>query len=212
MAARYAVDDYAGTIQAHLPRGRVWPRETDTEQAAVVAAFAPAFERIDALASALLAGSLPGDNLDLLTEWEESLGLPDPCAGAAATVEARAAQVRARFIDTGGASVPYFIALASALGYDITIDEFTTSRFGKTIGGTYGGEDWAHTWRVNIPAFNLLRREMGDIMGEPYATWGSTIVQCEFLARKPAHTLLLFRYGRDEALGAFIIGINTLGA
>ncbi|WP_288806487.1 putative phage tail protein [uncultured Novosphingobium sp.] len=97
-------EDYAGAIRALLPRGRVWQVETDSGQQRLILALAQQWARLDADATDALEKSLPGSNLDLVTEWEESLGLPDPCAGADATIEQRAAQVLARFVGGGGQS------------------------------------------------------------------------------------------------------------
>ena len=104
-----------------MPRGRLWPQEADTVQGAVLAAIGKMFERTDAAATTLLAGTLPGALTDMLPEWEATLGLPDPCAGDNPTIEQRLDQVRGRFVGAGGQSRQHYIDFAAALGFTISI-------------------------------------------------------------------------------------------
>ena len=133
--------------------------------------------------------------VELLPEWEESLGLPDPCAGESPTIQARQQQVVARFTAGGGQSKGFFINYAATLGYDITITESSPFVFGDTFGSALNGPDWAHTWQVNAPSFSIERFTFGrDAFGEPFAEWDNNVLQCEFNRLKPAHTILLFSY------------------
>ncbi|GCE83075.1 YmfQ family protein [Komagataeibacter diospyri] len=210
----FSAADFRAALLRLLPTGRIWSREPGSMPYQLATVWAPTFQRSSARGANLITDGFPSTTVELLTEWEATLGLPDPCAGTSPTLEQRQAQVVARLTDSGGASKSYFIAFAKALGFDITITEFVPSRYGKTYGGTYGGDDWAFAWQVSIPAFTLRNRQYGDVYGEPYATWGSTVIQCEFSARKPAHTILLFDYSAGNTpgrLGSFILNIDTLG-
>ncbi|GAN91475.1 hypothetical protein Gbfr_038_006 [Gluconobacter frateurii M-2] len=43
--------------------------------------------------------------------------------------------------------------------------------------------------------------------------WGATVIQCELLSRKPAHTILTFNYGSRSGtgiLGGFILGVDAI--
>lgn len=176
--------------------------------------WAQTFARNSARAADLLQECFPSTTTELLSEWESSLGLPDPCAGSAATVAQRRAQVVARLSDGGGSSPQYYIDFAAALGYVIEITEFKPSRFGKKFGEPFGGTDWAYAWQVTIPSFVVTHRQFGDPFGMPFATWGATVAQCELLSRKPAHTILSFNYvfsSNVGTLGNFILGVDALG-
>jgi uncharacterized protein YmfQ (DUF2313 family) len=177
--------DYLEAIQGLLPRGRVWPRESDSVQAQALSGLAPTPQRVDAAGLALLVDAFPATAVDLLPEWEESLGLPDPCAGEAPTIAARQAQVVARFSGGGGQSVPFFIAFAAALGFTITITEFT------------GSLALANTWRVNVPGTVPTDFEFGvGRFGDPFqsVSTDAEVLQCEFKRLKPAHTVLEFNF------------------
>ena len=133
--------------------------------------------------------------MELLPEWESTLGLPDPCAGQQPTVLARRAQVVARLTGIGGQSVAYYVAQASSLGYSITVQQFAPSRFGRPFGSPFGNVDWAYAWQVTVAQYTVNQFRFGtDAFGEPFASWGSTVLQCELLASKPAHTILNFQY------------------
>ena len=209
----FSTADFRAALLRLLPTGRIWSREPGSMPYQLATVWAPTFQRNSARAANLITDAFPSTTVELLTEWEATLGLPDPCAGDGATIELRRAQVVARLTDSGGASKAYFIAFARTLGYDITITEFAPRRFGIRFGTPFGGDDWAYAWQVSIPSFSLTPRRFGDVFGEPYATWGATVIQCEFEARKPAHTILLFDYGsagNPGALDSFMLDSNTL--
>lgn len=175
--------------------------------------WAPTFQRNGDRAGNLLTDAFPSTAVELLPEWESTLGLPDPCAGPSPTIEQRQAQVVARLTDNGGSSIAYYMALAKSLGYDITITQYVPSRFGKKFGGTFGGDAWAHTWKISVPQFTIQQRKFGSAFGEPYATWGNTVLQCEIRARAPAHTTLMWDYGgqgNTAGLGDFELDFNTM--
>jgi len=184
-----------GALQALMPRGRLWPRDPDARQTMVLAGLAPSLARLVESMNALLVDAFPASTEHLLPEWEATLGLPDPCAGALPTIEARRAQVLARFIGTGGQSVSYYVAVATALGYPITVTEFTPFRLGQPLGQPLNGEAWAYAWQINAPTFTVEYFELGtSALGEPFAYWSNNVLQCEMQRLKPAHTQLTFAY------------------
>jgi uncharacterized protein YmfQ (DUF2313 family) len=194
-APLYSAEDYLRALQSLMPRGRVWPRDDDALQTQTLSGLAPTCERLNARANQLLVDSFPASTEELLPEWEETLGLPDPCAGEAPTIQLRRAQVVARFISSGGQSVAYFIALAAALGYTITITQFSPFRFGHLFGSELCGAAWAFAWQINGPVFTVERFEFGvSVFGEPFASWSNNVLQCEIERLAPAHTKVIFSY------------------
>lgn len=101
-APNYSAADYLSAMQALMPRGRVWPKDSDATQTQVLGGLVQVYARNTARANNLLVDAFPGMSAELLPEWEATLGLPDPCAGVAPTVAARNAQVLARFTGLGG--------------------------------------------------------------------------------------------------------------
>jgi len=189
----YTDADYLAAMQALLPRGRAWPREAAAILTKVLGALAPTYTRQGARAVVLLADAFPVAPVELLPEWEATLGLPDPCAGPSPTIQQRQQQVAARFIAGGGQSVEFFVNFAATLGYPITITQFAPSRFGQPFGQPLGGEAWAHAWQVNAPTFTVERFAFGrDGFGEPFVMWSNVVLQCEIQRLSPAHTTVLF--------------------
>lgn len=188
--------EYARSILDHLPRGRVWPRDPDSTVAATARGLAPTFQRLDARALALLKDAFPASAYELLPEWEASLGLPDPCAGAMPTVQARRAQVVARFTATGGQSVPYFVNHAARLGFTITVREYAPARLGHMrLGDRMRDAQWAHVWAVQSPQTTVRWFRLGQSgLGERFRDWGNDVLECELRSLAPAHTILLFQY------------------
>ncbi|MDE3022271.1 MAG: DUF2313 domain-containing protein [Pseudomonadota bacterium] len=188
--------DFLQALQALMPRGRVWPKESDAIQTQTLDGLAPTFTRLAQAAQNLLVDAFPKTTFELLPEWEETLGLPDPCAGVSPTLQMRQSQVLARFIGNGGQSVAYFVLYAKSLGYSITITNYTPFRMGQQrMGNQLGGPDWAFTWAIDSALNTLVSFRMGrSAMGEPLESWGNTVLECELSAIAPAHTLLKFNY------------------
>jgi len=89
----------------------------------------------------------PATSGDMLLDWERVLGLiPD-----GKTRQERILAVLAKLNETGGLSIPYFVQLAAAAGYQIQITEPQPFRAGvNRVGDRLGHEDVIYVWRVNI--------------------------------------------------------------
>jgi uncharacterized protein YmfQ (DUF2313 family) len=191
--------EYAHQFQRLLPRGAIWHRGLALNQDADIEILMPTWSRLHQRLNDLIGMIFPctQDPPELLTEWEETLGLPDPCIGELATVQERIMAVCIKFTARGGQSKEYFIAIAAALGIEITITEFRPFEVGlNRAGDPLYGEAWAHTWQVNIPSTAIVYFSTGgSTAGDPLRNWGNSILECVLEALKPAHTILIFTYG-----------------
>ncbi len=195
-ALNLLASDFLAAFQRLLPRGPVWPRDADATMTQALSGLMPTYERSTAAANALLVDTFPASTVQLLPEWQQSLGLPDPCAGASPLLSQSQAQVVARLTARGkNQSQAYFVNFADALGYDITITQFAPFRAGvSTAGQPCCNAAWAYAWQVNAPQFSIDYFTAGDAAGEPLASWGSTVLQCEIERLAPAHTTVIFNY------------------
>lgn len=137
-----------------------------------------------------------------LEDWERLLGLPDPCvANQFQTTRQRINAVISKLKGRGGQSRPFFIALAKALGYDITITIFRPARAGLArAGDPINGGDWGFAWRVNAPAVTITRAAANQAAaGDPLAAWGNAALECRLKQMKPAESILIFGYGESDA-------------
>lgn len=197
--ARYPAGDYASVLRSLLPRGRVWTREDDGVQAAVLNGLAPTLERLDSAARSLIASAFPATADALLPEWNASLALPDPCFGPFASDDDNRQQVVAKLIGTGGQSIPYYVALAATLGYTIQITEFYCHTVIRTVRDPIAGEAWAHAWRVTVlsappPHYHAVDDPAEGALSDMSGTQSETVLECLLRRYAPAQTVLLFTY------------------
>ncbi|HDR9093385.1 TPA: DUF2313 domain-containing protein [Burkholderia vietnamiensis] len=195
-APNYSASDFESALNALMPRGLAWPRDPKSVMGKVIASLSPVWSRHVAANNYLLVDAFPATTFELLPEWEATLGLPDPCAGPAPTLQQRRAQVVARLANSGGQSIAYFVDFARSLGYSITIENHSPARAGLSrCGDPCNAESWAHAWTVVVPENTITRARAGQsTAGEPLATWGNSVLECEFNALSPAHTILKFSY------------------
>jgi uncharacterized protein YmfQ (DUF2313 family) len=188
--------DFLAAFQRLMPRGKVWPRDADATQTQALAGLMPTYVRSQDAANGLLVDAFPATAVQLLPEWEYTLGLPDPCAGLSPSIGQRQAQVVARLTGRGKNQSPnFFINFAATLGYAITITQFSPFRSGKSAAGDpANGIAWAFAWQINAPQFTIEYFRAGEAAGEPLASWGTTVLQCEMQRLAPANTVLMFNY------------------
>lgn len=195
-APNYQASDFLSALQSLMPRGLAWPKDAAAVMAKSMSGLAPTWARHTLQNNNLLIDAFPSTTFQLLPEWEATLGLPDPCAGESPTIQQRRAQVVARFTNGGGQSITYFVSFAASLGYEVTTQEFAPARAGQTRCGTPDyGLDWAFAWAIELPLTTVTYARSGlSVAGEPLASWGNAVLQCEMARISPAHTVLLFQY------------------
>jgi len=121
---RYSIDDYAHAMSGLLPLGDAWNRSFGSIMQAFVKGLAAIYLYVNArLAQLLEVEADPRFSDLLLSDWENDVGLPDPCLRYTSDKEKRRRQVVAKLKSRGGAHPDYFIQLAAALGYEIKIQE-----------------------------------------------------------------------------------------
>lgn len=190
-----SADQYARMLQGLLPRGAAWTRDSAAKLTQLLRGMADELARIDTRGDNLINEALPDTTLELLDQWEVVAGLPGECTGPLETVEQRRDALVMRLATVGAQSRQYFIDVAAALGYTVTITEFRPFQVGSVAGDELTGGDWLHAWRVNAPEATVRDFTAGSIAGEPLQSWGNTLLECAIGRVKPAHTVLIFGYG-----------------
>lgn len=195
-------EEYTQLLKDLLPPGRAFPRETGTNIERVLMGLAVELSRVEARADVLAVEVNPRGASELLTDWERVAGLPDKCAGTLEdTLQGRRNALLAKLASTGGQSKEYFISVARALGYEITISEFRPFRADiSQAGDPLTNDGWAYVWRVNAREVTIIEFKADlSAAGEPLRSWGNSSLECKVNQLKPAHTLALFGYGAIEA-------------
>lgn len=190
-------DSFLAAVQSLPPPGRAFPRDTDTLMATVFTPPANAISNVRAAALQLI--NVEADaalTLELLADWEADYGLPDPCSPLGGSVDQRRASLLAKIASIGGQSPAYYIAVAAALGYTITITEYKPFRLGwSSLGAPLLGPGWQFVWDVNAPTITTSRFTLGSsALGDPFWTLGNTELECRIRAIAPAHTMVRFQY------------------
>lgn len=195
---RASHEQYINLLKALLPTGTAWPTDPGSMLSALVSGLARGCTRLHNRGVDLIDECIPSTSSELLSDWERVCGLPDACsAGEAITIEARRAAVVAKLSARGGQSRAFFISLAAALGYEITITEFGPFKVGSSkVGDPLCSAEWRHVWRVHAPEQTIRTFKTGvSKVGEPLRSWGNQTLECAISQRKPAHTLVQFAYG-----------------
>lgn len=156
---------------AYDPAGRVIGAVIDAE----AAALQEAMERAQTVEHAMH----PATAGDAIADWERVLGLrPLPSASAAERVQA----VLAKLGELGGLSIPYFVRLAAAAGYAITIIEPKPWRVGHShLDEPLYLEDVLFVWQVRIDRRPSNATPVTD-----------AALEATFNNLKPAHTFCQF--------------------
>lgn len=190
-------EDYLFIQQGLLPEGAAWPRDPDATLTQMLDAFSAEYARIHNRAVDLIALEADAKRMsETLPEWEEMLG-PDACL-AAATIDERRAAVVARLTARGGQSRQFFVDVAAALGFEVTISEYRRHTCEMTCEDPICEEPWNFVWQVNAPETTIVESTCESTCETPLRSWGNTILECLISTRKPAHTRVLFRYGEGD--------------
>lgn len=195
--------DYLWQFQRLLPRGRIWHRGWGTLQAQYLITLMPMWSHLHGRANNLLVDAFPCSTLELLPEWEASLGLPDPCIGELTTIQQRQDAVCTKFKARGGQSIAYFEALATSLGYRVGITQYAPFRASiNRAGDRLYNEEWAYHWKLTVYAQQnqtiTYFRASRSTAGEPLRAWGDKVLECLISAAAPAHTTIAFAYAVES--------------
>jgi len=176
------------------------PKPYEATDAVLAASLAAEGKALDAAhASALVVAeaiSPAGADGLWLADWERVLGLPDTCAGGYGQTQGeRIAAALSKLRQRGGQSRAYFIGVAKALGFEITIEEHSVFTSGSTCGSPICNEPWRFVWTVRAPQTTVRPFTTRSASGEPLASWGNALLECVINRLKPAHTFVQFAYG-----------------
>jgi uncharacterized protein YmfQ (DUF2313 family) len=131
-------------------------------------------------AEQLLLEMFPDTSDESIVDWERVCGI---VPSSTANLQQRRDVVIQKLRAVGGLSIDYFIALAVALGYTITIDEpFAT--------------EGPHAWRITFTGYPFYDFRAGaSCCGELLLDWDSqSAVEGIFQDLKPAHSRLICAY------------------
>lgn len=187
-------EDYLKAMQALLPPGLAWLREDDGALTKVLRAAAKEYERIDAYADNVTEEIDPRTTFEMLSDWENALGLPE-CGLELGPLAERREAAAAKLIETGLITLPDLVALAADLGFTITIDTFTPFRTTSTVDQPIYGEDWAFVLQINAPLNTIREFTTRSGVDEALRTWGREgLLECMVNRNTQGHVVNVFNY------------------
>lgn len=189
--------DYRHQLQALLPPGPAWSKEDGDPLTRLLDALSAEIARVDGQAWRLVEEADPRSTAELFLEWERVAGLPDACAlafGGEQTMAQRRTALIGRLTTQGGATPAYFIGLAAAIGYAVTITEFRAHTVSDDTETTIIGEAWNFAWQVNAALNTVTELTVDGTADDTLAAWGNALLECVLSRLKPAHTVAMFSY------------------
>lgn len=192
----FTTDNLHDAFLKLMHNGIAWSKSEGTNTHSFTRALMPTFERAGMRSNALVAEANPATTHELMPEWEESLGLPDPCQGPAPSLAARKAQIKARFCAQGGQSIPYLKQYAADLGFpDIEIVEFSPTH---SFSNAFLDQAPEFVLKIIVPTDRIIYFRSGEsYAGDHLQEFPENPLECEFRRIVGAHIALLFEYITD---------------
>lgn len=190
-------EDYLRQLQALLPPGPAWQKDDAATLTRLLRGLSDELARVDGRAWQLVEESDPRATAELFLDWERVAGLPDACAeafGGEQTMAQRRLALVAKLVTLGGQSPAYYIGVAAALGYAITITEFHAHSVNDDVDYPLYGAAWNFAWQVNAALNSVTELRVDMTVDDPLAAWGNALLECVIRRLKPAHTEVLFSY------------------
>ena len=198
MSTESDIDRYARQAARLLPRGSIWTKTPGSELDALLHGLAGVLATIEERGRDLIDETDPRTVEELIGEWEELLGLPEPgCSDNPGTNLLRRYAIFAKYTRQGGQSRQFFIDLADAIGFTIEIEELRPYVVGgpSAIGDKLYTDPWIFAWKVHAPVHTVTFARAGKHRaGEPIAFSDSGLLECTINAAKPSHTHVIFVY------------------
>ncbi len=182
-------DDYIEALHQLRPPG---PAMAGTDE--VLAGLAIEYSRAHNKLNSLIEEADPRTTYELLTEWERAFGLPDGCVDISDNLAARINALVVRVRGAGTPTPQYFIDMALAAGYVITITEFEVHTVDSDVDALLWAEEVAFLWQVNAPLNSISFFDVDSDADTYLSTWGNSILECIITRAKPAHTHVQFSY------------------
>lgn len=206
--------EYLRLLQSLLPFGRAWNRDDDSNMSKFLLAQADEFSRVDSRSDDLLQERDTRYSSELLIDHEIDLGLPDECSRNGQTISERRLAAHSKLIALGQQNPAYFIELAAAYGWTITITEYTPFWCGLgAMGDMCGRQEVIFYWKVSI-AFSgevVYFTSGSSEAGDPLTfVPGTSSLICMLKKYKPAHTTLIFDYTGPGFDRGFSSGFDSL--
>ena len=145
----------------------------------LLSGIAAEFDRLDLAIGSIPQEVMPSTSVDLLSRWENIVGLPEEGQSVPDTIEARRAEVMLRINATGGQSAAYIESVLRSSGYDARINDLNSKPF---VAGSFAGQSITNNWQF------VFTVEVNVSLGD--STLGAMFRTVDRI--KPAHTSVVY--------------------
>jgi uncharacterized protein YmfQ (DUF2313 family) len=196
-------DEFAKLLLSLFPSSKwnFWTRSLLSKTYKELKGYALEFSRIDQRIDDLVNESYTSKITELLEEWESDFALPENSNQLANTIEGRRKEINAKLIQVGRQDQNYYIQIALALGYTVTIETFSPAIVGvMEIGDSVGDYFNLFYWKVNIDLDYITNSKQVNISKLIY----------NINKVKPAHTKVLFDFVNASFSRGFNKGFKSI--
>jgi len=186
-----------------FPRGIAWIRkeEADSNLRKLIDSLAIEACRVEERAFELIEEVDPRTTLELLTDWERLLGLPDECEPEPEnlTVQQRRDRIVQVLTTSGSQNKQFFVNLAANFGITISVEDvndqppFLAGR--GRAGDRLTNGNWRYAFVINAPFENAVRFRAGfGRAGDRLVDVNNPTLECLINKHKPAHTIAILTF------------------
>lgn len=196
--AAQTIEEQALLLAGHLPDGEAWRNKfnADANLGKLVIGLAAEYLRVSTLLEESLSEVDAATTIQLIEEWEQSVGIPDDCLEASGSLEQRRENVISKLGNYGGVQTAQdFVDFAEFLGFDVRISNGVTNgvfplQFPIAFYGSR--KEAVHTIIVDLEEERAVFPLSFPILFSPSVTG---IIECLFRKLAPANCRVIFRYG-----------------
>lgn len=173
---------YRDQLVSLLPPGKALAAERGSTLWQTLWGFAQELFRVDSRMDDLIRESVLTTTNELLTDYEDEFGIPEPGTDLGKSIAERREILRAKLIAVGQQDPAYFVDIAERLGWTIEIETYQPFFVGySTVGDTVGNLDVLFRWMVWI-------------IIEDGINWNISQLIYQINKYKPGHTKAFFEF------------------
>lgn len=191
---RPTLEDFQRQTQALLPAGRFWNPNSDSVIGRIIGVLAG--ERLSRHTQALAVldtESVPTTSVQLLADWEQASGLPDPCIAAPSTLAQRWQALADVWFADHPPTPANMVAWALQAGWNISIREQTDFVADVSMAEEVVGES-DFVWVVTVIGQEIIYFTADKNVGDDPLWVGPDLstLECVLSRAAPAHTQVYF--------------------
>lgn len=198
-------DSYAREMFARLPKGAIWPSRFTGIWSKFLLAIGDELARIRQAVLHLMDELDPRTTSDMLTDWEQAYGLPDPCIAAPTTEAERIRRLLTLVTMKGNLRKRFLEGIAYDIGMDVLLEEFTPATMGVSgCGDRMDGAAWRWAIFCHAPTTSVTKAYCGSSgIGDRLTDFGNPALECVLRKHIPVTSQNKIIFGYNDPQNTF---------